>query len=1046
MKSNKNIITILLFFLTTFGVQAQLRFIRGTVSAVETGTLEGVEITSPTSDVSAFSDANGKYTAVVQSTAEFLIFHKAGYITQKLAIPYSSDILDVQLNLDLFNLEQERNLPLNRVALESQAATHQSRLEGTQISTLSDRSLLGNLEGKVSGSWVSSSGGASGASQRVQLRGIQSFMSNSQPLIVVDGIPIDNTSSYGLASGLALTDFGSRINDLVPENIQSVEVISGSTGAVMYGSRAANGVIIIKTHPGAVKRGMTRSDQIQFQTSYSFENVLRQPASQDKFGQGNQGQSALSSDQSWGPAFTGLVTPWGQKIGGTQLEKPYSAVEDNFSKAFKTGHTVNNFISFRTGGEKSGLFLSIADLRNQGVVEGMDYARTSLQTNAYAMPSKNLSLDFRGNFTQSSTNALSMGGGNTFMEAMLHTPTDISVSQLKDVGSVYNAPAGFYNSAALNPWYILDNNKNTNHTDNLLTSVTAKYHIKKVADLVCRAGSNIWWDSRSGHQNLLQGIVGQNANVAQISGYYYQEKFQNQSNTLDVFAKRDFTISSGWSLNVLLGYGYFDQTKSAFSGMANGLKMPGVYSFANGTGVVNIFENSMNTRMHSLYSSGLLKYKDKANIGLTARNDRSNIWNDSFQGAWNAGTDAALFIHNWVKLPKWIPFLKARGAVARTQQMPDFRQISGTWSPAFVKNQVQDSAFSGPFGNVGRVSIPHDLKPEVTFQWELGLDVNLLSDSRLGMGFTYYQSSSTGLVCLQPIADSTGFDSKAINSGTMENKGIQIDMRGTPVYKNGIRWDLGGNFFANANQVKRTTESGQAMILGSVGNNNFAAVPGNSYGQFITSDFLYSADGKVIVDANTGKPVVNPYATQGTFMPSYLFSINSTLHYKNLSLYIQLDHKDGGKAYSRAAELTQANGSASNTLNINGTGNERIDEVILNSVYLGGDGLYHENTKAISVQDYWNSGIGALSILNASYTKLREVSIRYTLPSSIAEQLHVQGAVLGVTGRNLLLFTPKTNSFIDPESNAYGNSNLQGFAIGSISGLRSITLSLKIIL
>lgn len=1026
----------------TAPLKGQVRFIRGTVMSAEAQVIQGAEIRALESGVTTYSDGKGKYTLVIGQGVENIVVSAEGYKSKKITVPFSSDIVDPTLELDLFSLEKKQTQELGLITNRYQSSSGIENIGGS-FSSASTSDFGAALSGRLSGGQILTTNGGSTSSAKIQLRGIQSFIATSQPLIIVDGIPIDYTSCFGLSSGEALVDFGNRLNDLIPENIESVDVIYGSSGAILYGSRAANGAVIITTKPGTLKLGASSKDEIVFQSSYSVEDLLRKPQYQNAFGQGVNGLSNLQSAASWGPRLTGESQPWGQNIAGDQQVKPYAAVQSPLDPLFSAGHTLNNFVSFKTGSEKSGMYLSISDLRNTGVIQGTSRSRTSMQLNAYSAPAKGLSLDFRGNYTAGSQSAISLGDGYSIVNNALQTPVDVSLKELKDVNNAFNAPAGFYNSEAFNPWYVMANSSNSNSTNNILASATAKYKAGNIAEFTCRLGTNYWNDDRNGHQNVLRGVTGQNANFAKNPGLYYTDKFGVMATTIDVFATRKFNIVNNINLDLLAGYGYFGKTANVISGKTNGLNEADIYTFGNSLYAPTLFESSSNSSIHGLYARIAVDYKSGVFLTFTGRNDRNDVWFDSSRNAYNAGANIAILVNKWVKMPQWLPFAKLRGGYAVLNQLPDFNLMSGVWVPMSTKNRKSDTTLASPFGNRGSLQPANDLKAETVQQFEAGLDLSFFKDQRLGVSATFYQSQSSNLVCFKSAPDSTGYDLTPYNSGGISNQGIQLLVKYAPILNKDWRWDVGALFFANASQVTKTGENNGTIVLGNTGNTQLAMVQGSSVGQIITSDFVYN-NNQVVVDKATGKPLVNPYATQGSYLPKYTFSLNSNLKYKNWSLYIQVDHRNGGKIYSRTAEILQSNGAAANTLSINGSGNERLDEAISNSVYLETDGNYYANDKAIRVQDYWNSGIGSLNVLEATFTKLREVQLRYELPKEVLNNAQIQGFTIGLTGRNLLLFTPKKNSFIDPEISSFGSSNIQGMANGSLSGLRSIAFFVKI--
>lgn len=1033
MKKTITYLALTVLLTLSAGVSAQSRIIRGSVTDEYGKGIEGALVTAVETGQNTMSRQDGTFLLVITSQVINLKFSSDGYFSQTKALQPGSDLLDAKLSADITGFETSVVSPPGIAVKARDAGAAVVHITGTELSHSTDRSVLGNLQGKAAGAWISSAGGASGASNRIQLRGITSFLGNNQPLIVVDGIVMENPTMFGFLSSRIIADFGNRINDIDPANIKAVDVLPGATAALLYGSRASSGAIMITTKNGSGQLYAPGKMSVQYQSSWSVENVLRQPSLQTAFGQGNNGTADLSTPNSWGPALTGDILPWGQSIAGDQRNAAFAAVSGNTGNLFRTGHTLSNHISINGGGDKNGYYFSFGDLRNTGVLQGMDYRRNTVQANAYTKLSNHFTSDFRIGFVRSETGALNTTGPMTAWNAALQTPVNISLADLKDGNSAFNTPSGFYSNRSWNPWFILMNASNRNVANNFISSATMVYHYRDNMKFTLRAGTNYSSDHREGYEPTSVVNSGPNASFANYTGYAYQDWFDITSSTIDLFANTKHQFGDHFSLTGLAGVNLYNTSMKA------------MYTYQKNTSGAQVSGGSekMSQALYGAYANVGLGWNGAVLLNLRARNDMTDALPKSQQNILNYGAELAVNVQDLASLPTWLPYLKLRGAYAKTGNVPNLNYMAGAWVPGSGRAFGSDSFFRSAFGNRGILAPFNGLKAETTESLEAGIDLVFSPKNRYKLSATAYMSESENLICLVPATSGSGYDVEAINSGKMNNKGVEVTASAWPVLAKNTSVMVGATFLANLNEVTATVPGGNVIALGSSGRATSLVASGFSYGQLTSSDFTYSPDKKVVVDQSTGMPIISPGVNVGSFLPSFIASLFTGVHFHQFELYVQADHQQGGHIYSSAAEITQQNGSANNTLGI-GSGNQRQDEVVPNSVVQGSSGDYLENTKAISVQNYWQNMPGSLAILSATYTKIRDVSIRYNVPAEKLKRWPLGAIQLGVSGRNLLLFTPKSNHFIDPENSSFGASNLQGFAWSSISGLRSISFNLKL--
>ena len=1046
----KQMLMLGMLLAATSSLMAQSRIIRGKVTSSDGSAVESVTVKVVETSTSSATKSDGTYAVAADATAKTIQFSLSGYKTKTLEIPAGSDNLDVTLEEDPLGIDA---VSITAVAIKREKrglgyATTQ--VSGAEAAQGRDRSVFNGLQGKVAGLYITSGGGTPGSSTRIQLRGATSLNGDNQPLIVVDGIPIDNSSIQNGDNLNRQVDAGNRANDINPDDIESIEVLKGPAASVLYGSRASNGAIIITTKSGKGSIGANNKMSMTFSSSYSFENILRYPTFQNEFGQGGYGEPDSRENWSWGPKFDGSLRPWGQMVDGEQRVKPYSAVPNNVKNFFDVGHTLQNNISVNGGGEKMGYFFSFNDLRNNSIIPGSDYRRNTIKGNAFTQLANNFYSNVSVTYSHTSSNISTQGQGYSFYDQVLQTPRDISLSEMRDLDNKFNSLSNYYGAYTLNPYYILATSNTRNIVDNVLGVGTLGYKYKSWLDLTYRVGTNFYTDSRYAYEPKIEGITGQNASQASRLGLYTEDVFRISEITSDFIVNAKRNINRDIKVNVIAGHNARQRTVNSTNAQTAGLVIAGYYNLSNSDGRPIVDNAYSRRRLVGVYGDVGFSYKDWLYLNLTGRNDWSSTLPQSKRSYFYPGASLAWIFSSALKTPKWLSYGKLRVASATVGKDADPYLLNSVFTTGSIGDGYANSLIRSPYGTVtgyergNRIGNPN-LKPEFTSSNEIGIELAFFKNDRLGIDAAYYNSKTTDIILNVPIAPSTGFTSQTINAASFTNKGFEMLLKTTPVLTKNFRWNLNFVYSQNRNNVTELYSGIEQVSLGGLSSASVVAAVGRQFGEFYAIGQKLTPDGKVVVDSATGLPVTETTPQYyGSFYPKNTFSITNSFRYKNWNLYVQIDRKNGGVMYSRTKDIMEFVGATENTLNINGSGTNRDFEVIDNSVYETWDGQYATNNVAVDPTDYWiDQKDAARNIIDASYTKLREVTLGYTLPNKWLGKSPFGSVMLGVSGRNLILWTPKSNIFVDPETNSFGTGGVQGFEFGSLPSLRIITFNLK---
>jgi TonB-linked SusC/RagA family outer membrane protein len=1045
-KAMKRLILLLALVISGFTVVQAQRTLSGKVTDRKDGSpLSGVTVTVKGNRISTTTNANGDYQLSNVPDNATLVFTIIGY--KQIEAKASGNIAAISL--------EEESKQLSEIVVTANTIKREAKSLGYATTTINnadltkgkDRSVLNSLQGKVAGVQITGSSGGVGSSTRIVFRGGTSITGNNQALMVVDGIPIDNSQLDAGDNLNNQVDAGNRGNDLNPEDIESVTLLKGPAAAALYGTRAANGAIIITTKTGKSLKG--KRSEIVVSSSYNLESLLRLPEYQNEFGQGGQGAPDSRENFSWGPRFDGVVRPWGQQVGDSQRVKPYVGLKNNVKEFFDIGAVATNNVSFSQNNDKNSFFLSLNNVDQKGIMPGTKYNRTSVRLNGTAELSDKIYGGASINYIRAKGDLSIQGQGNSPYDQVLQTPRDISLLELKDYKNKFNDLNGYYGAYTVNPWYLLGEDSYTSTVDRILGNVNVGYKPVSWIDISLRVGTDVSGDKRKQIESIRNPDPnGQNAGIA-FPGHYAETSISIREFTSDLIATGKRKLGSDFSLSVLLGHNVRQRNTDIQFSEINSLTIPFYYNLANSAQPPRTTNLYTLRRLYGVYSDINLSYKNFLFLGITGRNDWSSTLPKGKNSFFYPSTNLSFVFSDAFRMPDFVSYGKIRGGAAQVgnDAAPYLLEsvfITGTVGDGFANSRVDFPLNGVPGFTQGNAIGNPNIKPEITTSYEVGLELGLLKN-RVHLEGTIYSNRSKDQIITVPIAASSGYTTQTLNAGLITNKGVEVLLRGTPVRNQNFTWEVTGTFTKNTNKVVELFPGTTQLALGGFNGGTLVAQVGQPYGAFFGTNFLRSPEGNIVVDQTTGYPITDPQAKiHGNIQPDFLTSLNNSFSYKGFSFSFLVDARKGGVFYSRTRSLQEFLGTDPRTLY-----NNREAFVVPGSVILRPDGKYEANTTPVqNAENYWTSFSANRAmehLIDASFIKLREVSLSYRLPSNLFKKSFVKSITVGLSGRNLFLWTPDENTYSDPETSSFGTGNVQGYEYGTIPSLRNYGANVRLV-
>jgi len=1056
----KHIYLCALLLVCTFSV-AQTT-ITGTVTSAQDGqTLAYVNILADPNN-GTISDNSGYYSITISEETETLTFSFIGYKTQQIAINNQS-VINVILEEDTSNLDEVviTALGLERDTKELGYVVQSLKSEGlTEVKTVN---FIDNLAGKLAGVTVSQGATGVGSSSKITIRGEASF-SNNNPLFVVDGVPINNNTVFNFtneaAAGFQEIDFGNGAMEVNADDIEEVSVLKGPSAAALYGTRASNGVIVIKTKDGKKTKGLG----ISINTSLFVDNAFRLPEFQNSYGQGNSGQFEYvdglgggindNITYSWGPQLdAGIYVPQFNSpvtlANGTVVRGGDTALysgdaitptlfqsnPDNLKDFYQTGITTINNIAISNGFDTGDYRLSFTDLRSESIIPGVNLDRQTVAAKLNFEPTEKTTISTSFSYTNStSDNRPSNGYGseNVNYSLVAWGPRSLDINSLKNYWQPglegvqqYSFNYTFFD----NPYFILYENTNSFNRDRVFGNVAITHKFTDHLNLQVRTGMDY-----SSEKRLLKRAY--SSNRFQNGAYAEHDVFYREVNT-DFLLNYNNTFGD-FKLDVSIGGNRLNQTASTKQSQTVSLAQPGIFNLNNAASPIEVFQFESKKRINSFYGIAKLGYKDFLFLDITGRNDWSSALATPFSvdgtSFFYPSASASFILSNVAELPEAVSFAKLRASVAQVGNDTNPYQTSG----AFVSQTPFNS--QPTFSN--QDFIPNsELKPESTTNYEFGADLRFLKD-RIRFDFTYYNAITKDQIISLPIPISSGYEQQVVNGGKVKSTGVEIIAGFTPIKTSNFKWNTTFNFAKNKATIEELPQEDGRLTLAysriyDSANQTvwFQVEEGGQIGDIYGTGYLKNENGQFIIDDNGNYIADNNLQKLGNYNPDFTLGWSNDFNYKNWSASFLFDWRQGGEIVSRTSALGNVGGQLAETEY------RPEDGIIAEGVTQSGT----PNTIAITAESYYRQFYDRNheenNVYDASYLKLRQFSVGYNFKLKEGFLGLKEGGDIAVSliGKNLFVITE--NPHFDPEQLAVqGNGFVSGVEDMSYATSRSFGL------
>jgi TonB-linked SusC/RagA family outer membrane protein len=1033
--------------------------ITGTVTSKDGESLPGVNIVVQGTNTGAITDFDGKFTINVPDNNSILVFSFIGFKT--VSIPVNGQkVVNVVMDEDFARIDEVVVTALG-IKKEKKALGYAvTELQGDKLTEVRDASVINTLSGKVAGLNIMQTSTGVGGSSRIVIRGNSSLREANEPLIVVDGIPIDNRN-LNSADRWGGLDTGSGISDINPDDIESVSVLKGPNAAALYGNRAANGVILITTKKGLKRKGIG----ISFNSNSVWETASILPDYQNEYGRGFQGQLLQqpngtlyipdNSTQSWGPQMEGQqVLDWNGET------RPYSPQPNNIKDFWRTGSTLTNSLNITGGNDKSTGRISITDMKNKGIMPNSSLDKISIMIRATTQLTDNLSIDAKANYVkQDAFNRPYLSDSpDNVMYGFVYMPRSIVLDDLRLFRDANLKPILWDKTPGTrrqNPFWSVNLNTNEDIKDRYIGFVSATYKVTPWMSVMIRSGLD-QYTSRNEQRTATNTSFERTPDGAKLMLTTTKVTEMNS----DFLLTANKNVTSDFNLNGTIGGNLRTQELESIGYVGLGLNVANHFYIGNAISTIPSY-NYSKKQVQSVYGSGQAAFKNYFYLDVTARWDWSTTLPLNQIPFFYPSASLSFILTDALNIKsKALTFAKVRASWAQVGNDSDPYRLTSEYfiGPGHAGQAYGMATTTAPLVN---------MKPEQTNSMEMGADIRLF-DNRIGTDFSIYSSTTKNQILPIPISASSGFYNKMINAGNIKNSGFELMLRGVPLKTNNFNWEITFNFSKNTSEIKELAEGLDTYTLGGDRGITVVSRVGEAYGNMLGSKYLRNENGDVIIDAE-GLPVRDDkLSVLGNYMPDWMGGIGNAFSYKNISLNFLIDIKQGGKIYSLSEIYAHENGNHKETLDGRAdwyeSERQRNEAGAAPSKWFPTGGLiakgvvntgtkenpvWEENLRPVDPQQYWarvcgggGNSIAEEFIYDAGYIKLREISLAYSLPKKYLDKTPLTAINVSLVGRNLLYLKRGTDN-IDPEAN-YNNKNAQGIENCSFPSTRSYGVNLTI--
>ena len=1090
-----SILTLLLAFVVQMTF-AQEQTISGTVTDSDGLPLPGVNIVVKGTSTGVQTDFDGNYS-ISATQGDVLVFSFVGLKTAEYTVG-DNDTIDVVMEADSAQLEEVVVTALGIKREKKSLGYATQSVDGAEVNTVPTQNFVNSLSGKVAGLNVRNTG-TLGGSSNIVIRGNSSITGNNQALFVIDGTPVSNSTpnTTDQNTGRGGYDYGNAASDINPNDIASINILKGAAATALYGARAANGAVIIETKKGSKGKGIGVSvnstlmvSNVNYETLPTYQKQYGAGygayyQSEDGYfnlydvdGDGNLDEvTPFTEDASFGAAFdpNRMIYQWNSiypQLEGTdydfyQQATPWVAAEHDPNYVWGTGYTSINSVALDGGNETSSFRLSGTAFNQTGNLPNSKIKRNTLKFSGTHEFTDKLSAEANITYTKTDGKGRYGTGYSALNVMQSFRQWNQANVDFRDQRTAYfetgenitwnpNGPDDLTPIYTDNPYWTFYENYQTDTRNRYFGNINLNYELSDVFTVLGRFSLDTYDELQEERRNV--GSVG-------VSEY---SRFNNRvaEYNWDLILNFNKDITEDLNLDGNVGFNIRRNENSSIRATTNGgLNAPDFYALSNSASPLNPPVEYEAVRMvDGIYGRASLGYLDTYFLEGTIRRDRSStlpVDNNTF---WYPSVSGNIIVSNWIDAD-WLGFAKLRA---------NYAEVGNDTNPYNVFNTYTIFA---PFDGAGVASNNSslknpELKPESTESWEVGFEANFF-DNRVGFDVSYYNSQTFDQITPVPVSPATGFTSKLLNAGTVENKGIEASLRLTPIRTENFNWQMNVNFARNRSEVLELTDGIDNLQLASVqGGISINATPGEPYGTIRGTDYVYDEQGNKVINSG-GYYLRTPTANNviGNYQPDWTGGVQNTFTYKNLSLGFLIDVQKGGDIFSLDTWYGYATGVYDQSVGLNDLGNPLRDPIVQNEdgtyapnsggVILDGvqadvtfndDGTYEvTNTSENTIRgrtDYFGNPYGyarnanAGHVYDASFVKLREANITWNFGDKILEAIPFTRASFSVIGRNLWIIH-KNIPYSDPEA-GLSAGNIQGYQSGAYPAVREIGGSLKL--
>jgi len=1037
--------------------------IHGRVLDDQNTPLESVSISNLTNKKGTSTDKLGNFT-IEAKAGDVIQFTRIGYTQHTVTIAPDQQQLQIKLNVKSIQIEETVVTALGIRREERALGYAVSKVNGEELIKARETNVINSLAGKVPGLIINSTAGGPAGSSRVIIRGNTTVTGNNQPLYVVDGVPMDNSNYGGTGSGQYAEgfDMGDAISAINPDDIDQISVLKGPSASALYGTRAANGVILITTKKGSTNKALG----IDFNSTSSFETQLtKYDGYQRLYGQGtkqNAPNSPLQARTTLFQSFGARLDPDLMIDSYDGIKRPYQYIDDNIGGFFRTGSTFSNNLAFTAGNETSSLRFSAADLRVNDIIPASGLRRNTFSLNGTSKFGSKLTLEARSMYLNENVkNRPALGDSPSNMgNAFIGLASNVSQSLFADT---YKNPDGSYiewggGQYRLNPYWVINEMYNNTDKNRLMGAAQLNYTATPWFNLQGRASTDVTFlNFEKFSPPTTPGFV---------TGGLEQTDRKYVTTEADVLATLQKQVTPSLHVSLRLGGSISRVTNSGNVMQFTNMTVRDVITPTSFTDK-NIVPVSYARHLNSQYGLLSLAYKSYLYLDASVRRDASSTLPQNNNSYVYPSLVSSFVFTDAFKLDKQVlSFGKLRASVA---------EVGGD-TEAYLLDlyyAINPLPFKGQaYGGASTDVLPaKGLRPTRTRSFEVGTELKFFKD-RIGLDFTYYNQKSRDQINRVPIPNSSGFQNRMINAGMVSNKGFEILLTSRPIVNENFKWDLSLNFARNRNMVESLSDGVPFLTLSDARWMSVAVVakPKADYGSILAFDYQKDPNGNIILDPVTLLPLQSEERqVVGKGIYDWTGGVSSTMNYKNFNLSFIVDIKSGADMFSMSNLFAASRGSLESTLEGRSewisseeerqaahmtieqwteAGKVRglVPKGVIRNIDESGKETFTQNGRAVDPSIYWgqiiqDGGVASPYIYDASYVKMREIMIGYSIPSSLTKKWGLQQMQVSVVSRNPFIIY-KNIPNIDPDSN-YNNGNGQGLEYGSLPTRRSWGLNLS---